>query len=144
MLLTNQRMDKMHALRRIFAEKGMLEGTTLSYTADMLRGESPIPPATAVVDRGRGESGDHGADRGNHGAGRDDHGEGRDDHGAVQGPRVMAFVALAGRSGIVHSTLSVFISLMHVERGYPRYLLDLARYINQPKLPELVRHFLYD
>ncbi|KAH9979641.1 hypothetical protein BJV74DRAFT_798277 [Russula compacta] len=51
-----------------------------------------------------------------------------DDHGAVRGPKVMAFVVLAATA----------------ERGYPRYLSDLAKHINQPKLPEHIRHFLYD
>ncbi|KAI0003199.1 hypothetical protein BJV74DRAFT_876167 [Russula compacta] len=105
MLLTNQRMDKMHAIRCIFTDKGMMDGTTLSYTARMLRGEEPAPPANTLNDE-------------------DD----TDDHGAVRGPKVMAFVVLAATA----------------ERSYPRYLSDLAKHINQPKLPEHIWHFLYN
>jgi hypothetical protein len=92
MLRTNQRMEKMHALQRVFANKGMMEGTTLSYTENVLRGNSEeLVPSTSAVEI------------------EDD--PDRDDHGAVRGPRVMAFIVLAGRAGIVHFTISVFISL---------------------------------
>ncbi|KAH9959507.1 hypothetical protein BJV74DRAFT_880099 [Russula compacta] len=62
----------MHAIRCIFTDKGMMDGTTLSYTARMLCGEEPAPPANTLNDE-------------------DD----MDDHGAVRGPKVMAFVVLA-------------------------------------------------
>lgn len=34
--------------------------------------------------------------------------------------------------------------LLYTERVYPRYLSSVANHIDQPKLPELVRRFLYD
>jgi hypothetical protein len=123
MLRTNQRMDKMHALRRVFTDKGMMTGTTLSFTEGMLNGEEPVPPPGAV------ENGDD---------------SDRDDHGAVRGARVMAFVVLAETAGIVLSTFFVSSLLLYTERAYPRYLSDVANHIDQPMLPELVRHFLYD
>lgn len=75
MLCTNRRTDKMHAARREFASKGMMEGTTLSYTAMVLRGEEPQPPPALVPE------GD------------------RDDHGAATGPKVMSSVELAATHG---------------------------------------------
>ena len=80
-------MDKLHAIRHIFTDKGMMEGTTLSYTARMLRGEEPAPRTIS-------EDGDD-----------------KDDHGAVRGPRVMAFVVLAATAGKAPTAcrLSVFL-----------------------------------
>lgn len=74
MLCTNRRSDKMRAARRHFASKGMMEGTTLSYTAMVLRGEEPQPPL--VVPEGE-----------------------TDDHGAATGPKVVSSVELAATHG---------------------------------------------
>lgn len=59
-----------------------MDGTTLSYTAMMLRGEQPQPPPV-VVERET------------------------DDHGAVAGPQVMSSVELAARHG-KHSNYATF------------------------------------
>ncbi|KAI0038131.1 hypothetical protein FA95DRAFT_1665594 [Auriscalpium vulgare] len=104
MLITNQRLDKLAALRRSFQAKGMLEGTTSSYTAFVMAGNEPV--ATVVAD-----------------ADAED-----DDDGAVSGPKVTAFVQLSQTR----------------ERRYPKYIADLAQHINQPRLPALIRKFLYD
>jgi hypothetical protein len=48
MLLTISRMDKLSAASRAHAELGMMDGTTASYTAMILRGEQPQPRAQAV------------------------------------------------------------------------------------------------
>ncbi|KAF8210576.1 hypothetical protein K438DRAFT_2011932 [Mycena galopus ATCC 62051] len=64
------RLDKMAAIRSIFAIQGMMAGSTSSYAAMVLRGESPQPP---------------GADEDS-----DD-----DDEGDVPGPRSLSSVELA-------------------------------------------------
>ncbi|KAH9986224.1 hypothetical protein BJV77DRAFT_1061839 [Russula vinacea] len=89
MLETNSRLDKITSARQVFYPLGMLEGTTLSYAAMILRGEAPQPRATA-----------------NHNGDNED-----DDHGPARGPKAVE---------------------------------DLAAHIGQPKLPELLRQFLYD
>jgi hypothetical protein len=70
MLLTNVRLDKLGAARSYFAEKGMMQGTALTYTAMMLRGEEPHPQV--IIEE-----------------------QDRDDHGAVTGPKVLSSVELA-------------------------------------------------
>jgi hypothetical protein len=51
MLRTNVRMDKLAAIRGVFTELGMMEGTTASYTAMILRGEEPqLRASVALVD----------------------------------------------------------------------------------------------
>jgi len=52
-----------------------MQGTTLSYTAMLLRGEEPQPFAITVD-------------------------PGRDDHGAVSGPRIMSSISLAATAGM--------------------------------------------
>ena len=74
MLRTNRRIDKMTAARYAFEEKGMLAGTTLSYTAMILDGGEPEPPPEIGDDE-------------------------EDDYGAVTGPRVMSTVVLAATAG---------------------------------------------
>ena len=97
MLRTNQRMDKMHALRRILAEEKRLDGSTLSYTARMLSGEEPeLEPPTSAVEN------------------EDD----TNDHGAVRGQRFSLSVTLATREGIVfgisHSQFSFSFHLLFI------------------------------
>ena len=120
MLLINERSDKLTAARSRFAERGMMQGTTLSYTAMLLRGEEPQPFAITVD-------------------------PGRDDHGAVSGPKVMSSVSLAATAGMCASkyNYNLFLTLW-VEREYPKYLKDLAAYIDQPRLPDLIRRFLFN
>ena len=49
MLRTNSRLDKMSFARIAFTERGMMTGSTSSYTAMVLRGEQPaVPPAVAA------------------------------------------------------------------------------------------------
>ncbi|KDQ53825.1 hypothetical protein JAAARDRAFT_115144, partial [Jaapia argillacea MUCL 33604] len=71
MLRTNQRLDKMAAAQQAFERKGMMEGSTSSYTARMLAGDEPEPVETDPVD------------------------DEDDDSGPVDGPKVMNFVKLA-------------------------------------------------
>lgn len=98
MLLTIQRMDKMYALRRIFMDKHMLDGTTLSYTARMLSGEGPeLEPPTSAVPNEPPTSAEEDQDE-------------TDDHGAARGQRVLSHVKLATKPGI-HFTVSGDISL---------------------------------
>ncbi|KAJ7263262.1 hypothetical protein B0H12DRAFT_1012364, partial [Mycena haematopus] len=60
MLCTIRRLDKVAALRSIFQKQGMMEGTTLSYTAMTLRGEQPQPPAPHLGDEEDDEDDDGG------------------------------------------------------------------------------------
>jgi hypothetical protein len=71
MLRSNSRMDKMAFARRVFAEQGMMAGTTSSYTAMILRGEQP-----SVIDAADMPVED-------------------DDMGPVHGPKVLCSVQLA-------------------------------------------------
>lgn len=121
MLLTNVRLDKLAAARSNFTAKGMMQGTALSYTAMLLRGERPHP--LAVVKE-----------------------EDRDDHGAIIGPKMLSSIELAVTTGtsLVIVILKMIIICIFLERGYPKYLTELAANIDQPNLPALVRRFLYD
>ena len=97
MLRTNQRMDKMHALRRILTKEKRLDGTTLSYTARMLSGEEPeLEPVENEDDT--------------------------DDHGAVRGQRFSLSVTLATREGIIfgisHSQFSFHLLSITVHRTH--------------------------
>lgn len=78
MLQTNCRLDKLGAARSAFMELGMMEGTTLSYAAKMLRGEAPQPKM--VVDATDNEE--------------------EDDHGPVHGLKAFSSVELASKPGI--------------------------------------------
>ncbi|KAJ7078723.1 hypothetical protein B0H15DRAFT_1025784 [Mycena belliarum] len=65
------RLDKMAALRAIFAIQGMMVGSTASYAARVIRGEAPQPPEPAA---------DENED---------------DDHGDVAGPKALSSIELA-------------------------------------------------
>ena len=71
MLRTNSRLDKMSFARRIFAEQGMMAGTTSSFTAMLLRGEQP------AVEEVANEEDDS------------------NDMGPISGPKVLSSVQLA-------------------------------------------------
>ncbi|KAJ7500565.1 hypothetical protein B0H11DRAFT_2155527 [Mycena galericulata] len=70
MLRIISRLDKMAALRAIFAIQGMMAGSTSSYAAMVLRGEAPQPPSKVNDD--------------------DD-----DDNGPVAGPKSLTSIELA-------------------------------------------------
>ncbi|KIM80298.1 hypothetical protein PILCRDRAFT_9821 [Piloderma croceum F 1598] len=72
MLLTNTRMDKLDAAGRAFAELGMMDGTTSSYTAMVLNGEQPQPHIVAADDDNED-----------------------DDNGPVTGPKSLSSIELA-------------------------------------------------
>ncbi|KAJ7163934.1 hypothetical protein C8R43DRAFT_1168740 [Mycena crocata] len=48
MLRVLTRLDRLAALRSIFTSQGMMEGSTSSYAARMMRGELPSPPQAAA------------------------------------------------------------------------------------------------
>ncbi|EMD36420.1 hypothetical protein CERSUDRAFT_52595 [Gelatoporia subvermispora B] len=85
---TNQRLDKLAALRVDLESRGMLEGS---------KGKKQVPPLL-------------------------------EDPGDVEGPTVHNFTKMARTP----------------QRQHPRDLYTLAAYVNQPRLPELTRRFLYD
>ncbi|KAH9028665.1 hypothetical protein EDB85DRAFT_1867717 [Lactarius pseudohatsudake] len=108
MLRTLSRLDKMAAACRIFTGKGMMEGSTASYTGMVLRGEQPQPLGDPTED-GDDDDEDH-------------------DLGPVSGPRVLSSIELAKTS----------------ERNYPHDVDGLARILNQPQFPDVLRRFLWD
>ncbi|KDQ60110.1 hypothetical protein JAAARDRAFT_125829 [Jaapia argillacea MUCL 33604] len=71
MLRTNERMDKMAALRQVLTRKGLMVGSTLWFTEALLEGYEPVP-----LDSEDSEDED-------------------EDNGPVDGPKVMSFVELA-------------------------------------------------
>ncbi|KZP19656.1 hypothetical protein FIBSPDRAFT_911331 [Athelia psychrophila] len=107
MLCTNRRSDKMCAARRHFASKGMMEGTTLSYTAMMLRGEEPQPPP--VVPDGEA-----------------------DDHGAATGPKVVSSVELAATHVISYPKCAEELGA-HIEQ--PRLHELICRFLYEQENP---------
>ena len=86
MLLTNSRLDKMHTARLAFEKKGMMSGTSTSYTASILAGVRPLPPPP------QDDTDDNEAE------------EEMDNHvperGARRGPRALTSVDLARRRGV--------------------------------------------
>jgi hypothetical protein len=76
MLVTNSRLDKLASAGRVFFQQGMMDGTTSSYTAMILRGESPQPMTMQEND--------------------DD-----DDNGPVAGPKSMSSIELARTVGML-------------------------------------------
>ncbi|KAI5829502.1 hypothetical protein K523DRAFT_352494 [Schizophyllum commune Tattone D] len=114
MLTTNVRLDKMHAARLLLEKRGMMIGTTASYTAGVLDGVRPAPIRSNPADE-------------------DSEDEDVNDNGPPEplsrrGPRALTSVDLAQRP----------------ERTYPRDLKALAVHIGQPRLPILLRRFLRD
>ncbi|KAL1663475.1 hypothetical protein GGF50DRAFT_115990 [Schizophyllum commune] len=102
MLTTNVRLDKMHAARLAFEKRGMMAGTTSSYTDCILSGHVPQPQQAP--------------------------GDDEDEEEADVGPRALSSVELATTK----------------QYQYPADLADLAVYVQQPRLPTLLRRFLHD
>jgi len=73
MLLTNSRLDKMSFARRTFTERGMMSGSTSSYTAMLFKGEQPAVPVVLEANQ------------------EDD----SNDMGPTSGPKVLSSVQLA-------------------------------------------------
>jgi hypothetical protein len=127
MLVTNQRMDKMAAARVYFAQRGMLDGTTLSYTARELAGtlDEPAEPEAGTT------------------------AEEDDDAAPVSGWREESTVALPAKRGALLFTpsfihaLFAYYSVSLTESGYPRHLADLACHLDRPALPALFQRFLW-
>jgi hypothetical protein len=126
MLVMLQRLDKMAAHKSELAAHGMTIGTTSSYTASVLAGNQPQVAAAAAA------------------AALDDD---EDDDGMVHGPKSLSDIKLAPTSRMYFSLCTHrFVVLIYYlsERGYPKSLDALAVHINQPRLPELLRRFLYE
>jgi hypothetical protein len=76
MLVTISRLEKLSSASRVFSQIGMMDGTTSSYTAMILRGELPQPKAL------------------------DNDDDDNDDVGPVNGPRCLSSVELACTPGL--------------------------------------------
>jgi hypothetical protein len=75
MLQTISRLDKLAAARHVFTKLGMMEGSTSSYMAMVLRGEHPQPLLDPAEDH--------------------DHDNEEHELGPVSGPRVLSSIDLA-------------------------------------------------
>jgi hypothetical protein len=121
MLRTISRLDKLAAARSVFAERGMMAGTTPSYAAMVQEGGQPIPRARVEADDAEEDN----------------------DNGPAAGPKALSSVELARMPG--KSFISWFAyDALSTARGYPSAAEALAGYIKQPRFPELLRRFLYD
>lgn len=85
--------------RRVLAEKGMMEGTTSSYTAMVLEGHQPQPSAPPDTFKDT------------------------DDMGPSSGPKVLSSIELAHHNYCLILTKSHLLS----ERGYPRTIGSNSR-----------------
>ena len=88
MLVTISRLEKLTTIRQVFSRVGMMEGTTSSYTAMILRGELPQPMAS------------------------NDNNDNDDDMGPVHGPRTLSSVELSRSAGLFLSQRNVFGTLL--------------------------------
>ncbi|KAF9549689.1 hypothetical protein CPC08DRAFT_769029 [Agrocybe pediades] len=140
------RLEKLQALRTELVEKGILTGSTAGYYAKLgnlsnLGSGSDTRTGTGCF-REEEEVFSHendiiGQDKCNDNADgtrglatssaeHDDY-ERLPDIGPLDGPKAMSSIVLAA----------------HVERGYPKYLEPLSRYINEPGFPLAFYEFLY-
>lgn len=106
MLTINSRLDKLASACRVFDRLGMMEGTTTSYTAMILRGRLPKPKALAD----------------------DDNNNDDDDIVPVNGPKSMSSIELARIAGMLHLTCLYFtkfplLSQNEIIRGGLKILL---------------------
>ncbi|KAI0289302.1 hypothetical protein BC826DRAFT_1092819 [Russula brevipes] len=114
MVTTISRLDKLSALRRVFRNRGMLEGTPSQYALAVVTGTLPpvLPYGTPNVDENISDDGDC---------------DGDDSGGPLPGPKTLAQVTLA----------------LTPERSYPNTLDALAAFIKQPGFPTALRQFVY-
>ena len=92
MLLTISRLDKLAAARRVFTGHGMMEGSTSSYTAMVLRGEQAQP---LVDDPTEDDDQDN-------------------DLGPVSGPKVLSSIELAKTPGASQFDFSLVCDLTYL------------------------------
>lgn len=116
MLLTNQRLDKLHACGVDFQARGMLDGSVWGL------------PAVAEPNNQRRRKDD----------------DEDDDGGAVDDKDVIGEVKLAQKpSKCMFSPEFRLINFTQV-RGISHKLLPLAAHLNIPSLPEMISEFLYE
>ncbi|KAG1845610.1 hypothetical protein C8R48DRAFT_750725 [Suillus tomentosus] len=113
MLVTNQRLDKLAAARVDFTSRGMLDGTCLSAALDALYFDMSVPED--------------------------------DIDGVDPGPTVLQAHTRLARTArkYIPSPLCVNCLIWHAETKRARTVLALAEELDIPRLPEMVRHFLF-
>ncbi|KAH9944801.1 hypothetical protein B0H21DRAFT_862719 [Amylocystis lapponica] len=130
MLLTNQRLDKLAASKADFAQRGMLEDNNILFH------DEDGPDENECESLGSNDANEHKDadmqdqdDDDNIIDGEDDveDDDNDEDDGAVLGPSVLAHVELAKTPA----------------RRYPHDAVDLGNHIGHPRLPDLLRRFLY-
>ncbi|GBE84728.1 hypothetical protein SCP_0607080 [Sparassis crispa] len=117
MLRTNQRIDKLAAARVDFTNRGMLNGSCLSEALRKL----------VAVNDSLSEKEDVEANA-DHLTIKPSNCDEQNDDGTISGPTILAYVDLAAT----------------IQQQHARSFAELAKEINQLKLPELIRQFLYD
>jgi hypothetical protein len=99
MLRTISRLDQLAAIRTKFESRGMMDGTTLSYTARMLDGDRPVPRRTLTAGQDDMEEFWDENEPGMHVPAQNTIPAEMADCGPESGPRVIASVKLATRKG---------------------------------------------
>ncbi|KAF7297024.1 hypothetical protein MIND_00934900 [Mycena indigotica] len=117
MLLSNQRLDKLAAARADFTARGMLSGSLFASPLAPVE-EEPQPVETTVDDDV--------------------------EEGDVPGPTCLGEVTLAKSCGTVFLPSSIISYKASLVRKVPRDVHQLARYVRQPRLHELIRCFLFE
>ena len=129
------RLDRLAALRRVFSNRRMLEGTLPQHVLAMIAGALPqiLPYGVSTNTENSSVPNDHDSD---------------DDSGPLPGHKMLAQVTLAATKGECNASGIdiLYVSLLTriiSERNYPNTLEKLARIIKQPGFPTALRRFVY-
>ncbi|KAH9963354.1 hypothetical protein BGW80DRAFT_1438604 [Lactifluus volemus] len=110
MLRTNCRLDKLLATHQVFTRLGIMDGTTLSYQAMLLRGEQPEPRMQTPM--------------------LSDNNMDNDDYGPVPGPKSLSSTELAHTTARGYpcslEPLAIHIHQTHFPDALQRFLYDLV------------------
>jgi hypothetical protein len=130
MLLTNQRLDKLHAARVDFVIRGMLPGSALSQAMDSVLGQGQPVANTNTTDNTQDGPVDP-----------------EDEVMPVEGPLVMNFVELPKERG-ASAMLSPFScstdSNISLARKTPTKLNEIIVKVGRPNLKTMICRFLHD
>lgn len=129
MLLTNQRLDKLAALRVELDSRGMLKSASGNPTSTRSSRPfiPPSPPPREILENDADDSVD------------------QED---VEGITSEGDVRLPKRPGMtftcVMSLACGLTDVLHLVPGYPKHIPSLAHHLQVPKLEQHIRRFLYD
>ncbi|KIL57451.1 hypothetical protein M378DRAFT_188432 [Amanita muscaria Koide BX008] len=120
MMRTISRLNKLVSIRRVFQNRAMLDSSTSGYATALATG-SPLP----IRPFGAGNGNSKSSDMESHHNDPDDDSD--DDGGPSSSPYALAQVTLASKSA----------------PRYPKFLSNLAKYIEQPGFPTALRRFVF-